>query len=68
MFLTSKNSGPVEGSSEGILHASLMSCPRKKKHETEQHFTLSGSKTDSIHENQSRQGHKKNVLFESHIW
>lgn len=41
----------------------------QKKDETEQQFTLLGSKTVNTHENQNRQGHrKKNVLFESHIW
>lgn len=68
MCLNSKNFGPVEGSSQGILYAFHISYPRRKKDETDQQFTLPCSKTVNIHENQSRQGHKKNVLFESHIW
>lgn len=69
MFLISKNFCPFEGSSQGISYAFHISYPRRKKDETEQPFTLTGSKTLNIYENQSRQGRKeKNVLFETHIW
>lgn len=68
MCLISKNFGPVEGSSQSILYAFHISCPGRKHDETEQEFTLSGSRIVNLHEKQSRQGHKKNVLFESHIW
>jgi len=68
MFLISNNFHPVEGSPQGILYAFHTSYSRRKNDETEQQFTLSSSKTVNIHENQSRQGHKKYVFSESHIW